>query len=355
MQARERGTTMFVVPDDKPIAEELSHEVSVYPPVPLRSIRRLRRGFLWSVAERLAASQLLRGFSERADRFKPAVVCTVMMPDWFATAAALYARSRRLPLVLFCHDDYSSLIPKSAVDHLAALYRQASIRLCVSAVMRDEYIRLFGVSGDVLPPIPGHRVRSVQEQREGQPIVVGFAGSIGFGYLDAIVALADHLREFDGRLVIASPTPRKLIRPVCEHPSVQDLGVLSPDAVEPSFSAAGVNVLAVIQSFDPAEQRAFRLNFPSKLTEYVTFGLPVLILAPSGASASLWLRDKPEIAVLVNELTPAALLPALRRLSKADGRWKLAQEIRSAASEFDPGKLNRQFECSLTEAARTNR
>ncbi|MGA3310593.1 MAG: glycosyltransferase [Xanthobacteraceae bacterium] len=347
LRARPSRSVMVVAPDHKPVDEDIEPAVSISVPPAPKFVQRLRRHVLWSVADALAGSLVKARFTEQADRFRPQAVCSTLLPDSLLTAAASYAKERRLPLVLFCHDDYSDAVPPAGRRHLARIYRQAAVRFCVSSVMEREFFRRYGVRGTLLPPIPGHAPRPPQVQRAEDPLVVGFAGSIGVGYMEAMLRLAEALHRVGGRLVIASPTDRNLTPPVWQHPAVQDLGALRPDEVLSRFTAAGVNAVAVIQSFDPAERRAFRLNFPSKLAEYATFGLPVLVVAPDDASASLWLKDRPGVAILVDGLVPAQFAAAVERLRDADSRRQLAENIHAAAMEFDPATLHQRFETAL--------
>jgi Glycosyltransferase Family 4 len=344
----EGASLMTVVRKEQPVAAELRPAVAISATPPARWIGRMRRGLLWPLADWLAARSLEAEFGRHADEFKPDVVCSVLTPDWFSLAAASYASRRKLPLVLFCHDDYAGFVP-SARRQLASLYRRAAVRLCVSSAMVQEFTTRYGVEGEVLPPIPGAAPEAARQQTDG-PAIAGFAGSIGDGYLDAMVALADALAEVGGRLVIASPTRRDLHQSLWRHRAVEDAGSLPHDAVKAALSAAGVNVLVVVQSFDPAGNRAFRLNFPSKLTEYATYGLPIVILAPADASSAVWANERAGAATVVCKPTVDHLRPAFQGLARAEQRQGAAYRFHLAAQEFDPNALHEKFRAALARA-----
>ncbi len=342
---------MDVVVQDKPPSIDLQHDLQVLLPLPPRWLQRFRRGLLFGFADSLAANWLVKRFSIEADQFRPDAVLSVMLPDMFLSAAALFARRRNLPLVLLCHDDYSDYVPQTGRDLLARVYRESTVRLCVSSAMEEEFFVRYGVHGELLYPIPQGRAVVPKDTEDGDPLVVGFAGSIGLGYVGAILNLADALAEDGGRMVIASPTPRDSLSAIFSHPVVSDLGALPPAEVRTRLLGAGVNVLAVVQSFAAEDERAFRFNFPSKLTEYATYGLPVLVVAPEASSAAVWSRKTPGAALLVGDGCKNELRLAVRRLNTATERRLLANGFYSAASSFDPALLQRKFEDALIRAS----
>jgi hypothetical protein len=146
-------------------------------------------------------------------------------------------------------------------------------------------------------------------------------------------------------------TSRTLTPRIWSHPAVLDLGVFDPEHLESELIKAGVNVLAVVQSFDPEEKR-IQFNFPSKLTEYMTFGLPILIVAPEYASAALWVRTEGQeaVAALITRAEPEAFLQTLTRLKLAQARQNLAKSMGQIARFYSPEVLNRRFQNALLEA-----
>jgi glycosyltransferase involved in cell wall biosynthesis len=341
---------MIVAGEDRPASPDVVADLTTVPRVP-RWIQRCRRGPAFASAERVAARWLVARFERQADRFRPSIVVSTMLPDPLMSAAARFAARRGIPLVLFCHDDYAPALSSSARRFLRDVYRQAAVRLCVSRAMEEEFAHRYGVRGEVLPPIPAAPAAAVRPAHDGEPLIVGFAGAIGQGYTGAFVALADALAREGGRLVVASPTPRDGYSRIFSHPAVTDLGALRVADVRATMLAAGVNTLAVVQSFALDDERSYRFNFPSKLTEYSTYGLPVLVVAPPTASAATWMCDNSGSGILVHALDGDALSEAVRRLAFANERVALAAGFRSAASAFDPALLQRRFERALLQSA----
>lgn len=337
---------MVVTPPERPADPDFERRLSVPWSPMLRLVGLLRRGAWWKVVDRAAGRRLVSGFARAADEFRPDIVVSVLLPDAYLTAASVYARHADIPLAIFCHDDYEDYPLPGMGGYLGAIYRQAGVRFCVSEVMAREFVRRYGVSGTVLYPIPERNPGAICPQSEGAPLVVGYAGSLGDGCEVAMVALADALAARGGRLVIASRTPHTVASKIWRHPAVVLLGALAPNEVLSRLLAAGVNVLSVVQSFDPAD-RVIQFNFPSKLTEYMTFGLPILVVAPDYASVPLWLAEEPGAAVLVMRPETEAFAEPLARLSRAEERLSLARATAVAASRYSPGHLRALFEDGL--------
>jgi hypothetical protein len=337
---------LLVVPSCSPPSQQLSMAASS--PVLPASIwlRRLRRGVLYPLGDRLLANRVIQHCELVCNQYLPDVVVSVFLPDTYMTAAAGFARKHQLPLVLLCHDDYEDSTPASFHPTLAKIYRQASARLCVSQPMVHEFQKRYGAKGIVLLPIPSGPAQQPLPQATQTPLRIGFAGNICSGYQTALLQLANSLSQLGGRLCIASHSSRNTMNRVWTHPAVIDLGSLAPEQVRQAFVDAGVNVLAVVQSFDPQDERAFRYNFPSKLTEYSTFGLPLLIVAPVSASAFVWAGKHANVAAVTTNLAEG-LTETVHSLNNAGTRASLAENFYKAAMEFDPEKQQAIFEAAL--------
>jgi len=339
---------LLVVPASKPPGELPNVTETALVPPPSIWLGRLRRGWLFPFGDRLIARQVFARCNAVSRQHKPTVVVTVFVPDTYMTAAAAFAQKHRLPLVLICHDDYEDFIPRSFRATLAKIYRQAAVRLCVSEPMATEFQRRYGVEGAILHPIPSAPARLPVPQSSNDQLLIGFAGSVRDSYEDALLQLADNLQLLNGQVVIASPSPRNTLPRVWSHPAVVDAGQVAPEKVQEVFNQAGVNVMGVVQSFDPKEEQAYRFNFPSKLTEYSTFGLPLLILAPESASAVTWARSRAMVAAISTDLS-TGLKKALNQLTNAEARQALAMRFFEAASEFAPERAQAIFEDALNK------
>ena len=92
------------------------------------------------------------------------------------------------------------------------------------------------------------------------------------------------------------------------------------------------DVLLLPMSFVAADQPNMTISFPSKLTDYTSAGLPLLIFGPEYCSAVRWARDNPGVAEIVSTDSSEAAQAALARLANdANYRQRLAEAAASAA------------------------
>lgn len=314
-------------------------------------LARLRRGPFFPLAESLAAKWARTFFDAQADAFKPEVVVSVHLPDTLMVAAAQYARTRNLPLVLLCHDDYDDYVASGYKVTARKVYRQAARRLCVSPAMEESYRQRYGVPGEVLYPIPSREPGVPREQKSGDPLRMAYTGVIGPGYLPGLKMLAEALHRNGGQLLMATQIPKVDSEEFWTHPAVVDLGWIPASEVPAVLQRAKVNALCVAQSYDPRDLRSFQFNFPSKLPEYSIYGLPMVIAAPRGSSANRWARAYPEAALVLEELDQAAWDTAMASLAHPEARRRWAVGFYEAACRcFAPSALQPIFETALRAA-----
>ena len=107
----------------------------------------------------------------------------------------------------------------------------------------------------------------------------------------------------------------------------------------------------VVMSFDAMLARRMITSFPSKLTEAMQLGLPVVIWAPEYCSAVQWARQgdralcvtDPKSSVLRRELEELAASPAEQE--------RLAKSAREAAAgDFNYEQIQAQFLAALRRA-----
>jgi glycosyltransferase involved in cell wall biosynthesis len=254
--------------------------------------------------------------------FAPEAVLTVAHGFTWATAAA-YAEARQLPLHLIVHDDWPLSVPAALRDRVqeefGRVYRQAASRLCVSPFMAEEYARRYGAAGTVLLPgrAPDAEVFDGPAERlavDGPP-VFAFAGTINSpGYARLLVALATQLAAAGGQLRLYGPlTAAQAAAVGLDLPNVRLEGLLSSPALLRRLRQ-DADVLFVPMSFAEADHWNMRMSFPSKLTDYTTAGLPLLICGPADCSAVRWAALNPGVAEVVTTDDPAALAPVVARL-----------------------------------------
>ena len=273
----------------------------------------------------LSASCRARSIPRLIDGFQADAVLTVAHGYGWLTAAQ-YAKQRELPLHLIVHDDWprletNSLISKRLEVAFGSIYRRAASRLCVSPFMCEEYRRRYASDGVVLypsraPDCPDFYAPPERLGRNDQPFTVAFGGTINYpGYVRALTALAKVLEKIGGSLLIFGPLTRSVAR---------ENGLARPNIILRGLVSSGelmqklrdeADALFVPMSFDSADRANMEISFPSKLTDYTSVGLPLLIHGPAYCSAVRWAVSNPGVAEVVADENPKTLVEALRRLA----------------------------------------
>jgi hypothetical protein len=270
---------------------------------------------LRSRAARLYASYLQISAPWRAHKlrglireYQPQAILTVAHGYTWITAAVL-AQQHKVPLHLIVHDDWPTChhLPsmfQSVIDkQFGEVYRQAETRQCISPYMVEVYEKRYGVKGSVLYPsraadaIDFGKPSPTSEKICTAP-VFAYAGSINScGYAERLRSLAAVLEPLNGKLLIYSrlskaaagnlglDRPNIVIRPVI--PSNELISELREIA----------DALFVPMDFEE-HSLAMEINFPSKLTDCTSTGLPLLICGPPNCSAVRWAKENPGVAKL---------------------------------------------------------
>jgi glycosyltransferase involved in cell wall biosynthesis len=113
------------------------------------------------------------------------------------------------------------------------------------------------------------------------------------------------------------------------------------------------NAVLVVMSFDAAMQRRMSTSFPSKLTEAMQLGLPIVIWGPEYCSAVQWAR-RGDRALCVTNPNPSTLRRRIEELAGSQSEQEgLAARARDAAEgDFNPERIQAQFIAALQQAIR---
>jgi len=263
--------------------------------------------------------------------FRPEVVVSVMQGTPFISLAARTARAFGVRLVLIVHDlneEFERVYPwakEPLFRRNRSVYRQAARRLCVSQEMARYLENRYGAPGEVMYPnrseelmpraadlsltlraAADQRTSGLRDERSKEdeddfdkgnsdilkdaqlatssspqtsaPLTLGYAGSLAYGYGEELVRLIEVLRETGTRIRLFSPRPAGRLAALNEaHDVVEKCGYRP--ALE-AWREIQVTCDAVILPYaNPArdQELLYRTHFPSKLTEYLALGMPVIV------------------------------------------------------------------------------
>jgi hypothetical protein len=270
--------------------------------------------------------------------FVPQAVLTV--PYYFSwITAARYASHQQLPLPLILHDECveAPFVIDGFKPQLrrifGEIYRGASARMCVSPYMADEYQQKYGAAGGVMYPGRDSKAEifttlppRLLNAPKGTKLVVAFGGTVNSaGVIRLLALVAQALESSHGTLKIFGPVDLARARENgLGAANIQFQGSLSPETFKRALREEA-DVLLVPMNFDPNDATNARISFPSKLTDYTSVGLPILILGPEYCSGVRWAKDNAPVAEVVTREEAIDIEAALKRLSNREYRRALAE------------------------------
>lgn len=307
-----------------------------YTALPLVNARWLNTRFsrLVSVWFSLRAGRGASAVANQLGGFQPETVLTV--PHGYGwLAAARLAKQRKIPLHLIIHDDWPRVanLPVPFAGWLdrqfGRVYRQAAARFCVSPFMQENYATRYGVTGTVLYPsrAPDGPVFDAPPERlrqRGAALTCAYGGTINSeGYARPLRLLAETLAKVGGRLLLFGPTNAEQARQMgLDRSNVELRGMVkSSELIHRLRDEA--DVLFVPMSSEACDRENMMQGFPSKLTDYTTIGVPLLVLGPEYCSAVRWARENPGVAEVVAGEGAGKLAESLTRLADPARRIEL--------------------------------
>ena len=253
--------------------------------------------------------------------YRPEMVVSVMERLDYSDVALRFCRKHGLPLVLIVHDlidQFEKVYPWATSTQLrryGSIYRAASARLCVSPGLRDRFKVRYRVSGDVLYPSRSDNLiaRALEEcgtlKSAGQ-LTIGYAGSLAYGY-------GEKIREIMPILAASGVRLRVYSRDFFTHSikGTEHAGSWTPDEAWDRVKAE-CDVVLLPYSSSAGYRELYETHFPSKLTEYLALGMPVLICGPAYAAGVAWGLRHSSAVLTVADPAREGLIEACRRLAE---------------------------------------
>lgn len=397
-------------------------------------LRRLEKTRFSCHKKSLAAMGLIplpsrRTITRLIGNFRPDVILCVMTGTPWLLTAKRTAVDLGVPLVLIVHDineEFETVFPwakKALFEKNRLVYRAAARRLCVSPEMAKFLEQRYGVPGEVMYPnrseelqpralddslvlrasIQRHEARgergeaskmaadSIQsaaridagiggvERQASAPLTLGYAGSLAYGYGEALVDLIPVLREVGARILISTPRPPEDLRALLEATDVVEWMPHRADIIEMWRTMQERADVMILPYSNPARgnKLLYRTHFPSKLTEYLALGMPVIVSGPEEATGVKWARgegrearsERQEAADFerddfdILKTAPNGAVPCTTReelmacLQRLRNDGELRSELAKRAGEagrrdFDPVEITKRFQQILTEVCR---
>lgn len=298
-------------------------------------------------------------FSSFLKGFQPDVVLSVMQEQVYFSHAYNFAKKKGLPLALIVHDDPEifgkvyGIAKKKKIGLNRKIYQYATKRLCVSAEMAEYLETLYGAPGDVLFPNPSEDniPRPLEETlvlKNPPYLTIGYAGSLNYGgYADRLKELLPVLKKTNVKLNIYSKHKKEWFGDEVVNYRGETIPPLLWQKVKNECDA----VILPYSFANNPELNLYRTHFPSKLPEYLSLQMPLLITGPNYATGVKWGNKNKNASIVVDDQSEDQFIEAINELkNSSEKRMLLAKNALEAKNlQFNPYKIQEQFYAYMRE------
>jgi glycosyltransferase involved in cell wall biosynthesis len=285
-------------------------------------------------------------------------------PSWPFLIAAYRSHLRmRIPLVTYYMDVSSAWSQLAWPDRPAVklfeprILQAAVQRLVLSEALAADFKHRFSLGSVVVPhsidlaALP-RDVEIILPQWQSSKLIVhtGVVEGLQREGLKRLARVIAQHPELNARLILCTPSSKEdLLANGFDLPCVE---VVSLKPAEVLALQRQAHVLVAMLPFDQQFEAHFQTAFPTKVTEYMAAGVPILAHAPAGGFFARHVSQG-GYALLVDEPNEERLFVSLRQImDDPDLRRRLIEAGRSTvAAAFDLPKVARTFveACRLDE------
>ncbi|CAN5895409.1 hypothetical protein BH11BAC4_BH11BAC4_01200 [soil metagenome] len=272
--------------------------------------------------------------------FKPDVILTVSFRLMWLKAFRL-SKHLNIPLHLILHDDWLTtenygIWQKHLAGLFGQMYRHSSGRFCICPAMEKYYHALYEVHGEILYPLRGRSDLAFpvvgEVKRKKNVIKYCYAGSLFTGDFAVMLnEIASIISKQNGEMHIFSHKDKAAME---QYEYLMKPHVKFHDLIHPAelmrFMNEEIDVGILLNSFDHEEM--FKYNFSSKLVDYTSAGLPVLIWGPQSSGVISWALASGYTGVVIMK-DSVAVADLIDRLKDDEVRLKLARNMKGLGTE----------------------
>ena len=262
--------------------------------------------------------------------FQPQVVLACPLTEWGLRRANRVARVAGVPLVSYFMDDWAGT---SRAAGAAQLLRRSAAWLMISERLRDDLVERHDLQA---PPtmVVHNPARTSSEPRRDRaatgsrgPCRILYAGSIWPMHADAVALAADAVQLLRARgggfELVVHTSPEFVARhPVIfERDGVIDGGLREPPELQRLLLEADLALVAC--SFAADQRLMSRSSVQTKLTDYMSAGVPILGVGPEEAASIEFVRrwgvgrccTSPDVERIAGAIAELAEAEDLREIS----------------------------------------
>lgn len=301
----------------------------------------------WGISHFMSKIELSAKFKKWVDDFNPDVIyaqSTSREGTLFCIAVQEYLQK---PMVYHQMDDWPELVGKRGfmkgywarkIDtEFKQLISQTHLPMAICDYMAEEYLNRYGRKF-----ITFHNPISVDFWKKGQrnsyelsqsPTLL-YAGRIGLGIDNSLKAIASAVDLVNGELGLSLKFKIQAFAPpswLKDYKCTTHQGFV--DYEELPYVFGGADFMVLPYDFDPESLRYIKYSMPTKASEYMVSGTPILIYSPQD-TALVQYAQKEEWAAVVTDNSTTHLVEKIKELVKNKSlREKLALTAKNLAEE----------------------
>lgn len=292
------------------------------------------------------------------------VIFSVPYSGEFFVSAYLVNKITGIPLYVYVLDDWGESTRLYGIGHrmlsrtitLKRILKAASKVWVISKYMQERYERIYNIRCTAMPPAVNLQtslfserpiVKSLQDGKN--PVTIVYSGAIYGSQLDALQNLVRAIHSYNQtyseaklRLELYTPLGQKYLRRVGLFAEWIEQKYVSPEEIPNILQKA--NLLFLPYSFHGDQRLIVSTSLPTKTSEYLASGTPILVHAPSYSSISQYAREY-NWGFVVDQPDPGELKNAIHWiLRNQELQDRLAGNAIKVVQEFhDINKVRGEF------------
>ena len=258
-------------------------------------------------------------------KFDPQIIYAVSFSAKDIPFLIAIKNSLNIPMVLHIYDDwiehnrygyFKFLFSWIVKLRFKKLLKKCDGHFAISEKMAEVYTKRYGLKFKSFHNpsnfSPSHRRHINLNKRE---IKIGIFGTVGENNINEIMLLNDAVNEFESADIsihlYGSIRKTQMIEDLVSKARIVVHGLIPHNEIYERLIECDILFLPL--SFKKANKRYLQLSMPTKFTEFLSSGVPILVFAPSDFALSEYSR-KNKCAFVVSNYSKEELLNGLHRL-----------------------------------------
>ena len=290
---------------------------------------------------------------KQTKEFNPDIILSVMESYSYYYPAFKYAKSKKIPFSLIIHDQPEEFEPvyqpfqKMQLRKNATIYNSTISKMNISKQMELFLRSHYGTKGDVLYPLPSIYLKprmNIENKslRNINSLTIGYAGTPAYGYGFQLEEMIPVLEKLNSKIrFYGSSLPTNLKN--CKN--IEYGGFDSPERTWDKVKEECDSVILPYTWIEGTYKKLYETHFPSKLPEYLSLGMPVIVIGPKYATGVIWAMENHNDVVSISERNQEEWYTKLKKLI-IDAEYRVALGKNSLIKRdhfFEPKLIQEQF------------